>query len=739
LLPGADALALGGGVLQVIGGSNAASSQPFVSTALTAGSSTISAAPVAGAFLPTVSLGAVGAKAGAVVEFAGPATVGSGGASVGPGAVITAASSGNGAFMGGNGAAFFDAIFATVGLYDFAAATVSAPFTVVGGSQVAGFYTAASGTAGTFGNLDVIGNITGWSGQPYLTSLRFNTGLGANISVAAYSTLTLDDILVTPNVGAFNVSINNNNLRPGGGSSSYAGPYVIWQNNTGGELLLNSYLGNSKVGAAAYVQAGPGTVSITGSGSGFTGQSYLNGGFTLISADGSIGFTPTNSAVNLDGGTLVANGTFAMDNGGSALRPFNLLGSGGGLAAIAGNRLTVDGVIASAAGAGPLTIGVPASAANNNTPGLLPGTGPGTANAAVYATGTVILTNANSYSGGTRLSSGTLNINGINALGGANFGGLVFDGGTLQYAAAAAANNGSADLTSIGTGITLAAGGGAIDVNGNSVTYAGSMGNGGAGALIVISSTPGGILDLLGANLYSGKTTVSNATLRVDNASGSATGSGDVFLLNNASLGGTGALAGSVTVESGATIMPAGPAGGLALGADLSLLPGSTAWMQIQHSPMTNTTISPAGTLNAGGALIVTNIGATALANGDTFQLFNASAYAGSFTALVLPALATNLWWNTNNLPTSGTLSVVALSSPAIAGVQLAGPDLIVSGSGGVSRWGYVVLSSTNLAGIGGWVPVATNQFNRDGTFMLTLTNAVDPDQPQTFYKLRLQ
>ena len=35
------------------------------------------------------------------------------------------------------------------------------------------------------GNLDVVGNITGWSAQPYLTSLRFNTSIGANISVAA--------------------------------------------------------------------------------------------------------------------------------------------------------------------------------------------------------------------------------------------------------------------------------------------------------------------------------------------------------------------------------------------------------------------------------------------------------------------------------------------------------------------------------------------------------------------------
>ena len=103
--------------------------------------------------------------------------------------------------------------------------------------------------------------------------------------------------------------------------------------------------------------------------------------------------------------------------------------------------------------------------------------------------------------GGTVLPSGTLNINGIYALGGGDYGGLTFNGGTLQYVTNFSATTVRSDLTSIGTaGVTLAAGGGTIDVNGNAVTYAGSIGNGGSGALTVVNSMPAtGSLTLNGA------------------------------------------------------------------------------------------------------------------------------------------------------------------------------------------------------------------------------------------------
>ena len=736
LIPAANALTLNGGTLQIAGSSNVVNAQTFAATTLNAGASVIAAAPAAGANKPTVTLATITANAGGVIELIGPGTVGAGGATVVSNAIITTTLGGNDAFVGGNGSAFFAANYATVGLYDFAA-TIGAgsPYTVVGGSQISGFYTPASGTAGTGGNLDVTGNITGWSGQPYLTSMRFNSNLGANVTVSASgngSVLSLNDILVTPNFGAHNATYNSGQLRPAGGNQTYSGPFVIWQNNLAGELILNSTLANSKTGSAAYVQAGSGTVSIPVTGSGYAGQSYLNGGVTLIAGNGSLGPPATAATVNLNGGTVVGNATFAMDNGGINLRPFTLLSNGGGLAATTGNTLTVAGVIGSAANTGPLTIGIPASSANGNVVGLLPGTGTGTANSAVNATGTVVLTNANYFTGGTILQSGTLNINGLYALGGANYGGLTFNGGTLQYVTNFPGNNGSSDLTA--APVTLATGGGTIDLNGNSVTYAGSLGNNGNGALLVKSSLTNGNLILLGANLYSGNTVITNATLLADNNNGSATGTGNVTVQNGGTLAGNGAVGGSVLVATGGALAPGDPLDTLNFNSDLTLAAGSKTFVQVRHSPFTNDAVIVASTLTEGGTLNVTNIGGV-LTNGDTFQLFSAANFAGAFNSFVLPALTSNLVWNTNLLSINGTLSVAAYAPPVIGQININGTNLDISGTGGIAGWNYYVLTATNLAAPV-WKFIATNQFDVNGNFDFNST--FPPGSPQQFYRLQL-
>ena len=731
-----NALSFAGSALQVTGNTNGASTQNFSATTLNIGATTVAATNFA-----TVNLGGITPNIGGVIQFNGPATTGAGGGNVASNANLTTTVVGTGAFVGGSGTPYFSANFATVGLYDFAATVGAAsPYSVIGGSQVAGFYTAGSGSAPSAANIDVTGNITGWASQPFLTTMRFNTNLGATINVAnsgSFPTLSLGDILVTPNVGAYNVVFNSSNLRPAGGSTSSTGPLVFWQNNLAGELIINSQLANSKVGAASYVQAGPGTVYLANTGSGYTNVSYLNGGFTLIAGNGSIGSATFGRAVNLNGGALVANATFALDNAGTAIRPINLLANGGALAATAGNTLLVGGVVGSAADTGPLTIGIAASAANNFTPGLLPGTGAGTANPTpVLATGTVVLTNANYHTGGTVLQSGTLNINGIFALGGANYGGLTFNGGTLQYVTNFPGSNGSADLTSIGTaGVTLAAGGGTIDLNGNVVTYAGAIGNGGSGDLLVKSSLPGGMLNLSGANNYLGDTTVTNATLSANNASGSATGAGNVFVQNAATLIGDGLVNGSVTIATGGTLAPGG-FNSFNIGNDLTLAPGSTTRLQLQRAPLSNTVVSVVDTINYGGALVVTNLGGT-LAVGDTFQLFNAANFAGGFTSLTLPALPANLFWNTNLLAVNGRLSVATNTPPQIIGLTLGGGEFILNVTGGLGGATCYVLATTNLATpLPNWQRLFTNQFEADGS--LNLTNALNSGQPQTYYRIQL-
>jgi autotransporter-associated beta strand protein len=370
---------------------------------------------------------------------------------------------------------------------------------------------------------------------------------------------------------------------------------------------------------------------------------------------------------------------------------------------------------------------------------LLPGTGTGTANSTpVYATGTVTLTDANYYTGGTLLQSGTLNINGINALGGANYGGLTFNGGTLQYAANFSGNNGSGDLTSIGTaGITLAAGGGTIDVNGNNLTYAGSVGNNGNGALALKSSLPNGVLTLQGANTYAGGVLVTNVTLIASNTSGSATGSGNVTVQNGGILAGTGSLGGSVTVTTGGTLAPGSAPGVLTFNNNLTLAVGATTVVQVQHSPLASNAINVAGTFTAGGTLVVTNAGATTLAAGDSFPVFNAQNYSGGFVSMVLPALSSGLIWNTNYLATSGTLSVATVTQPVFASVSTIPGGVVFQGGAGLAGANFYLLGSTNLATpLTNWTQLYTNQFDNNGNF--NFTNLPIPSIPQSFYLLQV-
>jgi hypothetical protein len=207
---------------------------------------------------------------------------------------------------------------------------------------------------------------------------------------------------------------------------------------------------------------------------------------------------------------------------------------------------------------------------------------------------------------------------------------------------------------------------------------------------------------------------------------------------NGGVLTGVGIVSGSVTVAAGAQLAPGTPFGNLTLGGNLSLASASSTWLAIQHAPLTNASVTLAGNLAASGALIITNAGGSALAAGDSFQLLTAANYTGAFTSLTLPALGANLYWNTNELMTSGILSVVTLTSPAISTIQFSGTELAVTGAGGIPGWSYAMLATTNLT-TGSWLPVATNQFDSAGNFMLTLTNAAFANQPATFYKLQLK
>ena len=174
-----------------------------------------------------------------------------------------------------------------------------------------------------------------------------------------------------------------------------------------------------------------------------------------------------------------------------------------------------------------------------------------------------------------------------------------------------------------------------------------------------------GTLTVTGNHTYTGPTTVSSGTLVIN---GSLAAGSAVTIAANASLTGNGTIGGPVTVQPGGTIAPGPGLATLTLGQPPVL--NGTTQLEINrtNTPANADNLTAGGTLTFGGTLVVTNLGPSdfTLADRDTFQLFNAAAYAGSFTNFVLPGLATNLAWDISQLGVSGTLAISAPVAPFI-------------------------------------------------------------------------
>jgi autotransporter-associated beta strand protein len=357
------------------------------------------------------------------------------------------------------------------------------------------------------------------------------------------------------------------------------------------------------------------------------------------------------------------------------------------------------------AGGENMTYTIGGANANTEFDGVIKDGTVGTVALTKIGTGTLTLTGVNAFSGNLTNSAGTLAIGGAGQLGGGSYAGIITNNAALVFGSTAAQ-----------TLSGVISGSGALTLNGP------------------------GTLTLTGTNTYRGGTTVNGGLLLLNTPGRSATGSGAVIVNDGGTLGRTGVISGPVTINAGGALAPGNPLGTLTISNNLTLAAGSTTFAQIYKvvstPALTNSMVTITGTLTEGGTLNVTNIGVVALASGDSFKLFNATSYSGSFAGFVLPPLTGNLVWYTNTLASSGTLSVVTLTAPTITGITIAGGQLTLSGSGGLNSWPFMLLASTNLTAAE-WTPVATNQFNTSGNF--SLTNTISPNSPQMFYKLQVQ
>ena len=261
-------------------------------------------------------------------------------------------------------------------------------------------------------------------------------------------------------------------------------------------------------------------------------------------------------------------------------------------------------------------------------------------------------------------------------------------------------------------------------------------------------------LVLSGGYSYSGLTTIKGGTLALA-AEGSlpnssaitidagatldVTGTFGLTLVSGQLLEGNGTVSGSLTAGAGSSIAPgivtAAPLIG-ALTVDGSVILQGTTRMDLNATLDTNDVLR-AINITFGGTLLLENVTGT-LSAGDSFKLFDAPTYNGSFASVTPATPGASLTWDLSTLSTDGTLRVQAGSArPQIAATGLSNGAFVFSGAGGSPNGTYHVISSTNIAlPLINWTPFLTNTFDASGNF--SVTNVVDPNTKQRFFLLQV-
>jgi fibronectin-binding autotransporter adhesin len=331
--------------------------------------------------------------------------------------------------------------------------------TAANGSRLNGFQVAAvtTNTWAATGGGSLL-NAANWDSNGVPAGSAPNVVFGNSITGPA--TITLDS---PASFGSLTFSNSNNNgytLTAGsGGTLTLGGPVAVANGSNAilAPVTLNGSTFTVSPGAVLNVAgaiAGSGAIVLSGS------------GLLLLSGNN------TNS-----GATTISGGTLQ-------------LGAGGAAGSLATGSTITDNATLAFSRSDNISQGAQFSSSAIS----------GTGSVAQLGSGRLTLNAANSYSGGTAISGGMLQVTNGSALGS---GAVTLSGGTL----------GASGSLTLSNSITIAASSGAVVVNG-SATLTGNIG--GPGGLTL----SGGLLSLSGINTYQGRTVVSAGTLQIQAASG---------------------------------------------------------------------------------------------------------------------------------------------------------------------------------------------------------------------------
>ncbi|HEV2513539.1 autotransporter domain-containing protein [Bosea sp. (in: a-proteobacteria)] len=397
---------------------------------------------------------------------------------------------------------------------------------------------------------------------------------------------------------------------------SLAGPGAVTLGSAtltaGGNNTSTTFLGTIS-GTGGLTKTGSGTLTLTGTNT-YSGATTVSAGTLYIGGSGAMSAASDYTVAS--GALLQVNDTLGTVTAGS----------------IAG-----DGQLRIESGS---TLETGATNASTTFSGMIWDSG----SLRKVGTGTLTLTQENTYSGGTTIAGGKISISKDVNLGSPS-GALMLDGGVLQVTGTA--------LHELTRNIILGSNGGGFDIveAGNSFIVSQSLS--GTGSL---SKTGAGTLVLKGASSYSGTTTVSEGTLRA--------GAADAFSANS-----------TFTVGTGTTLDLAG------LNQTIGSLAG-TGTVTLGSGTLTaganNSSTTFSGKITGTGGVTKTGTGTLTLTGSNTYT--GATKVSGG-KLVVNGSLASSVTLDGGTLGGSGTIGGVSVASGATVAPGNSIGTLTVSGN----------------------------------------------------------
>jgi autotransporter-associated beta strand protein len=515
------------------------------------------------------------------------------------------------------------------------------------------------------GNLDISGVIS--SGLSTSTSITSLSGSGT-------VTLGTKTLILTNASGAFSGTISGaGGITVSGGTESLTGvnSYTGTTTITGGILVLS---GAGRLAATSTVQA-DGTFDISQASAGISIGSLAGAGTVNLGTNSlTLGLASTVFSGTITGaGALIVSGGTQVLSGSSNYTGGTTIGAG---TLQLGNGMAGGSILGDVVNNGTLAFNRAGTAA---FAGAISGTG-----ALVQSgSGTTVLTGANSYTGGTTITAGTLQIGNGGTTG--TITGDVVNDGVLAFnrsdaVAFTGSISGTGGLTQAGTGTLTLTGvssySGATTINSATTLVLGSSASIASsnvvanGTFDVSATTAPRVTSLAGNGLVN----LGAQTLELTSASGtffgSITGSGGVTIsggtqtftgvnsftgltrVHGGVLAGTGTVS-SVAVDSGGTLAPGVAGNGtLKINGALAMADGSTYLVNVSSTSAPSLSVSGAASL--AGTLSVQSTDGTYLLGQKMTILSAAGGIAGGFAVAPIQSsgaqFSSNVSYDANNV-----------------------------------------------------------------------------------------